>query len=320
MIVLTLTKCPSNLKGDITKWLMEVNTGVYVGKLSARVRELLWKRICEYCGSGEAVMVFSARNEQGFSFYLYNTSSTSIDYDGLTLLRKPLPRKVIKREQDNKAKKEVEKENKKEVKKSNSVRKTTLKQRNSKLKPTDITSLIINKEYNVPLDFVALDLETTGLKSGEDSIIEVAALRYKQGENVEQYHALVKCEKGVPENIVKLTGIKNDLLEEQGKPMEHALGGLLEFIKEDIIIGHYISFDMLFLQKACTQVGIEFKQYRVIDTVAMAKALCDESIENYRLETLVKGLGISKSQEHRALPDAILAAKLYLKLNEKLKK
>ena len=89
MIVLTLSKCPQGLKGDVTKWLMEVNTGVYVGKLSARVRDLLWKRVCEHCGSGKATMVFTVRNEQGFSFYVHNTDWKPTDFDGLLLLKKP---------------------------------------------------------------------------------------------------------------------------------------------------------------------------------------------------------------------------------------
>lgn len=74
MVVVTLTDCPPKLRGDLTKWLLEINTGVYVGKINARVREELWKRICDNIKSGRATMVFSAKNEQGLSFYVHNTS------------------------------------------------------------------------------------------------------------------------------------------------------------------------------------------------------------------------------------------------------
>ena len=47
MIVVTLTDCPPRLRGDLSKWLLEINTGVYVGQLNKRVREELWKRICD---------------------------------------------------------------------------------------------------------------------------------------------------------------------------------------------------------------------------------------------------------------------------------
>ena len=68
MVVVTLTDCPPKLRGDLTKWLMEINTGVYVGKVSARIREMLWTRICENLSRGRATMVYSTNNEQGMEF------------------------------------------------------------------------------------------------------------------------------------------------------------------------------------------------------------------------------------------------------------
>lgn len=68
MVIVVLEKCPLSLRGDLTKWLQEVSLGVYVGRVSARVRDELWKRICEECKSGRATMVFPARNEQHFDF------------------------------------------------------------------------------------------------------------------------------------------------------------------------------------------------------------------------------------------------------------
>ena len=54
MIVVTLTDCPPRLRGDLSKWLLEISTGVYVGQLSKRVREELWKRICDNLPRGRA--------------------------------------------------------------------------------------------------------------------------------------------------------------------------------------------------------------------------------------------------------------------------
>lgn len=56
MIVVTLTDCPPRLRGDLSKWLLEINTGVYVGQLNKRVREELWKRICDNLPRGRATM------------------------------------------------------------------------------------------------------------------------------------------------------------------------------------------------------------------------------------------------------------------------
>ena len=89
MIVVTLSDCPARLRGDLTKWLIEINTGVYVGQVSARVRDELWDRICEHVKDGRATMVFSARNEQGLQFRVHNTTWEPVDFDGITLMRRP---------------------------------------------------------------------------------------------------------------------------------------------------------------------------------------------------------------------------------------
>ena len=70
MIVLTIANCPPKLRGDLSKWLLEINTGVYVGRVSARVREALWQRVCENIRDGQATMVFTANNEQHMDFYV----------------------------------------------------------------------------------------------------------------------------------------------------------------------------------------------------------------------------------------------------------
>ena len=110
MIVLYLNACPEGVRGDVTKWLMEISTGIYVGRLSLRTREALWERICKYSGSGSAVMVCSARNEQGFVYYVYNSSWQPVDFDGLTLMRRPLP--VSKKTNGERAKLVDEEKNK----------------------------------------------------------------------------------------------------------------------------------------------------------------------------------------------------------------
>ena len=89
MIVLVLTACPEGLRGHLTRWLMEVSPGVYVGHVTRRVREELWQRVHEYLGSGRALMVWSAQNEQRFSVASYGHDWVPVDYDGITLMRRP---------------------------------------------------------------------------------------------------------------------------------------------------------------------------------------------------------------------------------------
>ena len=58
MIVITLSKTPASLRGDLTKWCQEIQTGIYVGNVNAKVRDLLWKRVQKNIGQGEATLVY----------------------------------------------------------------------------------------------------------------------------------------------------------------------------------------------------------------------------------------------------------------------
>ncbi|MDO4466878.1 MAG: type I-E CRISPR-associated endoribonuclease Cas2e [Bacillota bacterium] len=296
MVVVTISKCSPRLRGDISKWLMEISTGVYVGRINARVREQLWERICEHSDCGEAIMVFSAKNEQGFSFYVHNVEWKPTDYDGIMLLKRPLPPKVEKAPRK---------------------KRSSGKQKSTKNVIQDVTKDLVEQKIGIPKSFVAIDIETTGLKSEEDQIIELAAIRYNEkGEQVEHFTTLIKIEKSIPLNIVELTGITDELLKNEGIELKEAIGKLLEFLQQDILVGHYIGFDMRFIKKACKDLQLELGERKVIDTVSYAKNKSNLAVINYRLETLVQELGISEKQQHRALPDAELAAKLFIKLNE----
>ena len=86
MIVITLTKVPASLRGDLTKWCQEIQTGVYVGNVSARIRDNLWDRICKNIGNGQASMAFNAKNEFGYQFRTTRPDYQVKDYDGIPIL------------------------------------------------------------------------------------------------------------------------------------------------------------------------------------------------------------------------------------------
>lgn len=89
MQVLVLNSCPVGLRGDITRWFMELAPGVYVGNVSARVRDALWERIVESAGRGRVLLIFSAKNEQGYVVRSHQYGWEAADLDGLTLMRRP---------------------------------------------------------------------------------------------------------------------------------------------------------------------------------------------------------------------------------------
>jgi CRISPR-associated protein Cas2 len=89
--VLILTACPAGLRGFITRWLLEISAGVFVGCVSARVRDEIWKATVDLAKNGRSIMVIDADNEQGLDFRVHRHDWTPKDFDGLTLMQRPLP-------------------------------------------------------------------------------------------------------------------------------------------------------------------------------------------------------------------------------------
>ena len=90
MIVLMLERVPVSLRGQLSRWMIEPKANVFVGKMSAMVRDKLWETACEKSKGGAALMIHPARNEQGFSIRTHgDTNRKIVDYDGLLLVKIP---------------------------------------------------------------------------------------------------------------------------------------------------------------------------------------------------------------------------------------
>lgn len=90
MVVMVLERVPSGLRGELTRWLLEPRTGVFVGTPSAIVREKLWARVCVKLRDGAAVLVHSASNEQGFLIETWGLPSRlPLDFEGLLMICQP---------------------------------------------------------------------------------------------------------------------------------------------------------------------------------------------------------------------------------------
>lgn len=92
MIVVVTESVPPRLRGRLAVWLLEVRAGVYIGHVSARIREMIWQQINELAENGNAVMAWGTNTESGFDFQTYGENRREpIDFDGLRLvLFKPL--------------------------------------------------------------------------------------------------------------------------------------------------------------------------------------------------------------------------------------
>lgn len=290
MIVLIMTNCPPKLRGDLSKWLLEINTGVYVGNVNARVRELIWKRVCENIKNGQATLVFPANNEQHMDFYVHNTNWQPIDLDGIKLMKHPKniyeQGEMLKSGFSNAAK-----------------RRMGLKKNARRVEKADN-------------DFVIIDIETTGLSVENDEILEIGAIRIVNGKTVEEYERLIAVKTEIAQNISELTGITQEQVKENGKPINEALPSFMDFVKGSEVAGYNVNFDHDFLLAECSRQGIDITKIKFTDVMTIVKSKL-KGMRSYNLESVAKRLGITTKQQHRALSDCYLLYQVYCKLNEK---
>ncbi|MBI2303364.1 MAG: hypothetical protein HYU86_01275 [Chloroflexi bacterium] len=159
---------------------------------------------------------------------------------------------------------------------------------------------------------VALDLETTGLDSQRDQIIEMAAVKFQGTETVAVYHSLANPQRPLPYPIRLLTGITQEEVDAAPLPSE-AAAGLVSFVGDCPIIGQNPDFDLGFLRRH----GVAFAN-AVCDTGELARIFLP-NLSDYSLSTIARGLGVPVSQRHRALADALLAKDVFLALQERIK-
>lgn len=156
--------------------------------------------------------------------------------------------------------------------------------------------------------YVSIDLETTGLNPKLDKIIEIGAVRVREGRETETFSALVNPGRKLEERIVKLTGISDGELA-QAQELDQLMPKLLEFLGDDPLIGHKILFDYSFLKKAAVDRRLEFEKTG-IDTLKIARRYLPE-LEHKTLTYLCGYYGITH-HAHRAYADAQAASSLYL--------
>ena len=90
MVVMILERVPQGLRGELSRWFLEPKAGVFVGRVSAMVRDKLWEKACKDVRDGGCVMIYSSDNEQGFRIRSWGQTARSIeDFEGLFLVRMP---------------------------------------------------------------------------------------------------------------------------------------------------------------------------------------------------------------------------------------
>jgi len=180
---------------------------------------------------------------------------------------------------------------------------------------------IVAGEADMPLDgkYIVFDLETTGLSAGNDRITEIGAVRLEHGEITGSFNTFVNPQRRIPDKIVQLTGITDEMVE--NAPLEEeALRAFYEFCGDDkaVLVAHNAPFDTGFVKAAALRCGMNYG-FTAIDTVKIARKLFP-SLKNHKLDTVAKHLQLGAFNHHRACDDAQILAEIYIKMAEILEK
>jgi DNA polymerase-3 subunit alpha (Gram-positive type) len=181
----------------------------------------------------------------------------------------------------------------------------------------DLKEIVVG-EKGQKLDdtFVVFDIETTGFGPVKDRIIEIGAVKVKEGKIIDKFSTFINPDVPIPFEIEKLTGIHDDMVIDY--PMiDVILPQFLEFCEGSVLVAHNASFDISFIVKKAEELNV-VTDFTVIDTVGLARILLPE-LSRYKLNIVAKALNISLENHHRAVDDAGATAEIFLKFIDMLK-
>ncbi len=172
-----------------------------------------------------------------------------------------------------------------------------------------------SKDMDFSEEFVAFDLETTGLSSKHDRIIEIGAVILKNGEEIDRFQSFVDPERTIERKTTDLTGITQEML--RGAPkIEEALPKFLEFIGDRVLVAHNADFDTGFIREACKRQNLPFTNTSM-DTLILSQNLMPH-LSKFKLDVVASALSLPDFNHHRAADDAVTCGLIMDRLMRKL--
>lgn len=172
------------------------------------------------------------------------------------------------------------------------------------------------KGQNLDDTYVVFDLETTGFSSKNDKIIEIGAVKIRNGEIIDNFSEFVNPRRPIPYKIIELTGINDDMVRD-AQSIEDILPRFIEFIGDSVVVAHNASFDCSFISKNCNDLGLKFEP-TIVDTVPLCRFLYPE-LKSVKLNIVAKHLGVKLESHHRAVDDAKATGDILLECIKKIK-
>ncbi|KUL97990.1 DNA polymerase III subunit alpha [Fusobacterium nucleatum subsp. nucleatum] len=166
-------------------------------------------------------------------------------------------------------------------------------------------------------EFVVFDIETTGLNSHTNEIIEIGAVKIKAGRIVDRYSQLINPGRPIPYHITEITSITDEQVANEPK-IDEVIGKFVDFIGDAVLVAHNAPFDMGFIKRDIKKyLNIDY-QCSVIDTLQMARDLFPD-LKKYGLGDLNKTLGLALEKHHRAVDDSQATANMFIIFLDKYK-
>lgn len=165
--------------------------------------------------------------------------------------------------------------------------------------------------------YVVFDVETTGLSNQYDQIIELAAIKVKDGEIIDKFERFSNPHEKLSETIINLTHITDDMLVDAPE-IEEVLTEFKEWVGDAIFVAHNASFDMGFIDTGYERLGFGPSTNGVIDTLELSRTINTE-YGKHGLNFLAKKYGVELTQHHRAIYDTEATAYIFIKMVQQMK-
>ena len=164
------------------------------------------------------------------------------------------------------------------------------------------------KGQDIHTTYCVLDIETTGLSFRTEKITEIGIMKYQDGEVIDRFECFVNPEKPIPEEVVNITHITDDMVKD-AETIDQVLPKVIEFVGDSILVAHNADFDIGFIKYNCSLLGLKLNN-TYLDTLRLAKELFPD-YKKYKLGMIAENLGIKVEVAHRALDDVDTLVKVF---------
>ena len=164
------------------------------------------------------------------------------------------------------------------------------------------------KGQDIDTTYCVLDLETTGFSFRTEKITEIGIMKIKNGEVIDEFSCFVNPEKPIPQKVVEVTNITDDMVKD-AETIDKVFPKILEFVGDSVLVAHNADFDIGFLKYNAKQLGYELNN-TYVDTLRLAKSLFPD-FKKYKLGFIADKLGIVVEVAHRALDDVDTTVKVF---------